>query len=104
MWEPPVSLAFIYKMAREIVYDENVIDDCVQEGFIQLWRVQRADPSRSLSYLKRCIKRRIIEVSTRGTWLGGPWKHGHPTDPLRLPHESLSYGEPAQEAVIQRIG
>lgn len=72
-----------YMMAAEHVDDPSIWEDCVQEAAIHVWRLQQRGLNQSHGYYMQAARRRIKEVSKRGTFLGYTSQRGRPVDPLR---------------------
>lgn len=76
--EPLISI-----MAAERAVPTSEWEDARQEARITFWRVLTDRPESSPAYVHKAMGRRIIEVSTRGTWTGYVSHRGYPIDPLR---------------------
>jgi DNA-directed RNA polymerase specialized sigma24 family protein len=76
-------------LAAELVRDRSLRADCEQEAMIRVWEILTRQPGASRPYIHKSIKRRIMEVSKRQTWVGHTGRRGVPIDPLRRPHVSM---------------
>lgn len=61
-----------YVMAKELVPDRNLWDDCVQEAAIYVWQMRQQTSDKPQAWYNTCARYKIQEVGKRQRFFGQP--------------------------------